>query len=218
MLTLAVCAAVAVGAAAQWVSGVGFVLVCGPLLVTALGPREGVRLAVVLSMVVNVVVLAGAHRRIRWRDLPVLLGAALLATPLWAYAVRGTSSQLLALIAGLCAVAGAVAVGSGLRWPAARGQVGAATAGLVSAGMTVVAGIGGPAVSLYAANAGWSLARSRGTLQVYFLAVNVVALASLGPPRTGSGLVGLAVVAAVFGLGAGALACQRPAGTARSRS
>ncbi|MDP9071539.1 MAG: sulfite exporter TauE/SafE family protein, partial [Actinomycetota bacterium] len=63
-----------------------------------------------------------------------------------------------------------------------------------SGAMNVVAGIGGPAAALYALNAGWPPEATRATLQAYFLALNVVALASLGLPSLGLGqAVGLVV-------------------------
>ena len=65
--------AVLVGAMAQSVSGIGFVLVCGPLLVAALGPDDGVRLAVVLSLTVNVAVLARTWRAAELRTALLLL-------------------------------------------------------------------------------------------------------------------------------------------------
>ena len=75
-------AAVGVGAAAQSVSGIGFALVSGPLLFAVFGAREGVRVAVVLSMLVNIAVLSREHRAVMWtRVLPVLV-TALAVTPL----------------------------------------------------------------------------------------------------------------------------------------
>ena len=43
-------AAVVVGAMAQAASGIGFALVCGPVLIATLGQDEGVRVAVLLSL------------------------------------------------------------------------------------------------------------------------------------------------------------------------
>ena len=54
MLIAAVLFAVLVGTLAQSISGIGFALVCGPLLVAALGPQDGVRLSVLLSLVLDV--------------------------------------------------------------------------------------------------------------------------------------------------------------------
>lgn len=204
-------AAVLLGALAQSVSGIGFVLVCGPLLVAALGPREGVRLAVLLSLLVNVAVLARTRRDVAPRVALLLLLPAAAATPLLAVAVRAAPPRLAAALAGGATVAGALALAVGLRWRAARGAGGAVLAGLVSAAMNVTAGIGGPAVALYAQNADWPTAALRSTLQVYFLGLNVVGLASLGPPRVTAGLLGATLAALAVGLLLGARLAPRVA-------
>jgi hypothetical protein len=58
VLTAAVLLSVLLGMLAQSVSGIGFALACGPLLVESLGPQDGVRLVMLLSLVLNVVLLA----------------------------------------------------------------------------------------------------------------------------------------------------------------
>jgi uncharacterized membrane protein YfcA len=193
--------AVLVGAVAQSVSGIGFVLVCGPLLVAALGPEDGVRLAVVLSLVINVAVLVRTWRQADLRTALLLLVPAAVATPVAARLLRAAPERLAEALAGACAVVGATALAAGLRWRAAHGRIGAVAAGVVSAAMNVAAGIGGPAIALYAGNAGWPSAAMRSTAQIYFLGLNAVALASLGFPRVGSGLL----IACLGALGAGLL-------------
>src|SRR5204862_67357 len=78
-----------VGAAAQSVSGIGFALVSGPLLFTVFGAREGVRVAVVLSMRVNAGVLAREHRAVMWRRVCPVLVTALALTPALAPLLEG---------------------------------------------------------------------------------------------------------------------------------
>jgi len=105
--------------------------------------------------------------------------------------------------AGLVTVASAVLMGSGRRLPF-TGTTGAVGAGAVSATMNVMAGLSGPSVAMYGLNAGWSPAEFRPTLQLYFLVLNSVAVASLGPVRPPGLLaaaIGVAVVAG-FALGA----------------
>lgn len=173
--------AVLAGALAQSVSGIGLTLVSGPLLVTLLGQSAGVRTSVVLSLALNAAVLAPEARHVRWGALPALLGPAALATPATAYALRHVDARAAAFVAGVVTVAGALLLASGRAWAGGRGRRGAVAAGAVSGAMNVTAGIGGPAVALYAANAGWSLVATRPTLQAYFLALNAVALVTLGP-------------------------------------
>ena len=205
-MTLLVAASVAVlvGALAQSVSGIGFSLVCGPLLVAALGPADGVRLGIVLSVGLNLVLLVRHRRGVDLRSAALLLVPAVLATPLWAAALRAAPVRLAEALAGAVALAGAGALAAGLRWHAAGGRAGAVGAGVLSAGTNVAAAIGGPPVALYAANAGWPAEGARSTLQLYFLVLNAVALLSLGAPEVEPGLLAACVAALAVGLVAGA--------------
>lgn len=211
MTALVTALAVLVGAVAQSVSGIGFVLVCGPLLVAALGPDDGVRLAVVLSFVVNVAVLSRTWRQVELRTAVLLLVPAAVVTPFAARLLRSAPDRLAAGVAGACAVVGAAALAAGLRWRTARGRTGAVLAGSVSAVMNVAAGIGGPAIALYAGNADWPSTAMRSTAQVYFLGLNIVALASLGLPHVSGGLLVGCLIALAVGLPLGALVARRVA-------
>ncbi len=197
---------VALGAAAQTVSGIGFSLVCGPFLVAVLGPARGITVAMALSLLVNLAVLVRDAGGIRWRALTALLVPAVLATPAWVALSRHLDDRTAAAVAGLSTLAGAALLASGRRWRALAGTGGAVAAGVVSAGMNVTASIAGPAAVLYADNAGWPAAAIRSTLQVYFLVLNVVALWGLGgvpsvPP--------VLVLALLVGAGAGGIALGR---------
>lgn len=175
--------AVGVGAFAQSISGIGFALVCGPFLVAILGVREGIRVAVLLSALLNAALLVREFRLVRVGDGLRLLIPAALATPLLAAGVRRIDTRWAALAAGVATLVGVGVLASGRRWQRASGSAGAVVAGVVSATMNVVAAIGGPAAVLYAENAGWRPTSTRATLQAYFLILNLVALASLGLPR-----------------------------------
>ena len=181
-MTLALAAlAVAAGAAAQSVSGIGFALVGGPLLFTVFGAREGVRVAVVLSMLVNIAVLAREHRAVMWRRVLPVLVTALAVTPLLVHLLTDAHPRALRALAGAVIVVGAALVAAGRT--ADTGLPGGVVAGVVSATMNVLASAGGPAVAVYAAGARWDPVRVRATLQAYFLALNIVTLATLGTPH-----------------------------------
>jgi uncharacterized protein len=213
---VAVALAVLVGALAQSVSGIGFSLVCGPFLVAALGPADGVRLGVALSLVLNAVLLWRHRDAVDLRRAVLLLLPAVVALPLLARLLRDAPVRLAEVLAGAAALLGAAGMGAGLRLRAARGAAGAVAAGVASAAMTVVAAIGGPAVALYAANAGWPAEATRSTLQLYFLALNVVAVGVLGVPQVGPVVLSACSVALAVGLAAGApLASRVPDAAAR---
>lgn len=200
-MTALVLAAVLVGALAQSVSGIGFSLVSGPFLVAALGAHEGVRLGVALSLLVNVVLLLRFRRDVDRRGLLLLLVPAAVVTVPAALLARSLPDRPAQAAAGGVVVLGALLLAYGVRWRAARGAAGAVVVSSVSAMTNVIAAVSGPPVVLWADNADWPAARTRATLQGYFLGLNVVALASLGPPTVG----GPVVIAAAGALAAGLL-------------
>ena len=207
-MTLALAAlAVACGAAAQSVSGIGFALVSGPLLFTLFGAREGVRVAVVLSMLVNVSVLVREHRAVMWRRVAPVLVTALVLTPLLAHLLVGAHPRLLRGAAGAVIVVGAGLVAAGRSTD--TGTPGGVAAGAASATMNVLASAGGPAVAVYATGAGWDPARTRATLQAYFLSLNVVTLLTLGAPYWSARQAVVLVLALLVGSAVGALGAHR---------
>jgi uncharacterized protein len=193
--------AVGVGAAAQSVSGIGFALVGGPLLFTVFGAREGVRVAVVLSMLVNISVLAREYRAVMWRRVLPVLVTALLATPVLVHVLSDAHPRALRAAAGAVIVLGAALVAAGRTRD--TGLAGGIVAGLASATMNVLASAGGPAVAVYATGAAWDSSRLRATLQAYFLALNIVTVLTLGGPHWSLGqavvLVGCLGVGTVAG-------------------
>jgi uncharacterized protein len=184
--------AVGAGAIAQWVSGIGFSLVCAPILIASLGPLEGVRVALVLSSILNISLVAGRRNDLLVREGALLLVPAMAITPFVAMAVRSVDARWLAATAGVLTVLSAAALLVGWRWHRGRHPVGAVVAGALSGTMNVIGSIGGPALALYTVNADWPPQRTRPTLQVIFLLSNVVALVALGLPRA-SHLAGPAV-------------------------
>src|SRR4051812_24308273 len=207
--------AVAVGAAAQSVSGIGFALVGGPLLFTVFGAREGVRVAVVLSMLINVGVLVREHRSVMWRRVLPVLVTALVVTPLLVQLLADAHPRALRAAAGAVIVVGVALVAAGHTRD--TGVAGGVVAGLASATMNVLASAGGPAVAVYATGARWDPTRLRATLQAYFLCLNVVTLLTLGAPRWSAGQAVTLIACLLAGLAVGAaLATRVSAQTART--
>ncbi len=202
-LSAAVVLAVAVAALAQSVSGIGFSLVCGPLLVAALGAAAGVRLAVVLSLGLNAVILARHRSDLDGGGALRLLVPTALTLPVFALLLRDVPERPAAALAGGTIVVLTLLLAAGVRWRAARGTAGAGVTGIVAAATTVVASVSGPPVALWAANAGWSADVQRATLQAYFFGVNVVALLSLGVPQVPVGLLAACAAALAVGLAVG---------------
>jgi hypothetical protein len=171
---------IAVGAFAQSVTGLGFSLIAAPAVLALLGPRDGVAVIVVLSAFASLLPLLPERRHVRLRDAGALLLPTLLATPVVAMALAGVDTSVVAVGAGLSVIAGVVLLARGASWAWFRGLPGAVAAGVSSAVLNVVGGVGGPPVGMYAANAGWGPAQTRATLQFFFLVQNVVTALIIG--------------------------------------
>ncbi len=219
MLTAALAvAAVLAGTLAQSVSGIGFALVCGPLLVGALGPADGVRLSVLLSLVLNLLLLVRLRADAEPRSVLWLLVPSALATPPLALLARTLPERPAEVVAGAVVLVLVATLALGVRWAAATGRVGAVAAGIVAAGTNVVAGVSGPVVAVFAANADWHPRTARASLQLYFLGLNVVALPSLGLPRVGAALLLACLAAMGVGVAAGGPLSRRVTDDAARRT
>lgn len=170
---------------------------CAPILIAVLGAREGVRTALVLSTLLNAALLARTHRDVLVARGALLLVPAVGATPFLAWAAGRIDATVLTIVAGVLTVMSSAALLAGLRWARGAAPAWAVVAGVVSAAMNVVGSIGGPALALYSVNAGWPPAKARSTLQVIFLASNVVAMVSLGLPASRDGVRWAALLAAL---------------------
>ena len=177
-----VAVAVLFGSVAQAVTGFGFSLVCAPFLVAAYDAPTGVQINLVTSIVLNVALLATGWRAVDRPAAVRLLVPALVATVVAGLLVRGADTDGLTVLAGALCLLAVVAVARGRTLRRLTGRTGTAAVGGLAGAMNVVSGVGGPPVVLFGATAGWSPAVARATLQAFFLGINVVALATLGPP------------------------------------
>ena len=201
--------AVAAGAFAQAVAGLGFSLVCAPVMVLVLGPTIGVRLVNMCSVAVSSVGLVTHRAHVDLRAALGLLIPAILITPLVVSVVHRSNTSALSIAAGSVTLLSVAALASGLRVRRLRGRGGAVVAGCVSATMNVIGGLSGPAVAMYGVNADWEPDRMRGTFQLYFLALNTVAVIALGPLRIGFGRAFVLALAIAVGFGVGHLLAKR---------
>lgn len=201
-LSLAVAGAVGLAAATQVLSGVGFALIASPLLIASLGHLEGVRLTLVLSVVLNVVVLARTFRAVRWGDaLRLLIPAAVLVVPTLVVSAH-LSSAAVSAAAGVVILFAVVLVAGGRRAGWVQGPAGAVAAGATSGVLNVLAGTSGPPVALFVAHRGWSPRVAAATLQAYALPLNILTLAVIGLPTAQPGRLAWAAVGLLVGTAA----------------
>ncbi|MFH8385041.1 TSUP family transporter [Kitasatospora sp. NPDC018058] len=200
---------VLVGASVQRLAGIGFALVAAPVLVLMLGPNSGVTLANFAAGAISAVGLAGSWRQVRPTTMLPLLIAASCTVPAgaWVAAVVPTSELLIGI--GLLVSAASLLVIRGVRAAALRGVGGALVAGATSGFMNSAAGVGGPAMSLYAVNSGWKAREFVPNAQLYGVVVNAFSLATKGLPALSASSWGLVAVALAGGAAVGRLLAAR---------
>ncbi|MGD7003317.1 sulfite exporter TauE/SafE family protein [Corynebacterium halotolerans] len=178
MLSLtAVVLVILIGSCLQRVSGLGLGLVAGPVLSVVMGPVEGI-LVVNLLAVLNAALLTWTVRAgIDWRKF-ALIGAMLIfgAVP-GALLITVVSASLLQVIVGATLlVALAVVTFFAGHIPQLQGRGPALLAGVAGGFMNTLAGIAGPAMTVYAQASRWEQNSFSATLQPIFLVAGLLSV------------------------------------------
>jgi hypothetical protein len=192
--------AVLVGSGTQRLTGLGFALVSSPFLVVLLGPFEGVLVANALSLVANLIVLAQTWRDVELRKALLLTVPALAAVVPGALVARSLPAPVLAIAVGGLVLLALLVVTFSEQARLLRGTPGALAAGAMSGFMNVTAGVGGPALTLYALSSQWAHRPFVATAQLFFALSNAGSLAAKGWPRltpTAWVVAGLALVVGI---------------------
>ncbi|MFJ2233529.1 TSUP family transporter [Streptomyces sp. NPDC087859] len=190
---------VLLGSSVQWLTGMGFALVAVPALILLLGPTQGVVLANCASGAICVVGLAGGWRQVRPGAMVPLCVAAACTVPAGAWMTRQLPEPVLLLVMGGLVTVAVLLVMRGVRVPALRGTKGAVAAGAAGGFMNAAAGVGGPPVSLYALNAGWTVREFVPNAMFYGVVVNAFSVAANGVPELSGARWGWVVVAMTVG-------------------
>lgn len=218
LVTLAIGAAVLVGALTQRLTGVGFALVASPFLVLLLGPIQGVVITNVFGAATALVVYASHVREVEYRRvLPILAAAAVAVVP-GALLARSLPAPVLAIGAGSLVVAALGLSVIARRIPHVQAWPGQVVAGGVSGFMNVIAGVGGPAITAYAVASEWEHRRFAVSVQFYFVVLGSLSLLARGVlPAFAVEHWIAAIVALALGLAGGrALSRRVPVRVARS--
>lgn len=185
-------AAVLLGAGTQRITGLGFALVASPFLVLVLGAFTGVLVVNLLGSVTSALVLLQVRRDVDVRRALLLAGPAVLAVVPGAWVARQASPAALQVVVGACVVLALLTVLAVTRRAAAqdahpagapaarRRRTGAVVAGAASGLMNVTAGVGGPAITVYAVAVRWQQRSFAATAQLYFTIVGVASLTAKG--------------------------------------
>jgi hypothetical protein len=208
MLLLATVLSVLVAGATQRITGIGFALVSAPLLVLTNGPTTGVLLANLLSLITNLSVLAATWRQVDLKKVLLLAGPALCLIPVGELVARQMPPRVLMVGIGGLVLAALAAVRLLRRAGLFAGVRGAVLAGALSGFMNVTAGVGGPAVTLYAIANRWPQKSFVGSMQLYFACLNTGSILVKGLPHVPPLLLGAVLGALALGLLLGQIAAS----------
>ncbi len=171
--------AVLVGAIAQRIAGMGFALTLAPILVLFLGPYEGPLVVNIAGAFSSVLVFSQSYKLVDWKQYFYLaIPAVIFIIPSAIFSVNfsGPGLQIgigVILILALSTSLIVVRVSS----PMPRGRLGLLF-GAGSGFMSATAGIGGPAMGIYAILTGWEQKSFAATLQPYFFTLGLSAFLS----------------------------------------
>jgi uncharacterized membrane protein YfcA len=167
------------------IAGFAFSALCGALLFHIMdSPVYAVRVMIVCSMAMQMFSVASLWRSIDWRSLPVFLVGGVPGVPVGAWLLLHLQSDVYrAVMGGLLVAYGGYMLlrrptrplGAGPLWDAFAGFLGGLTGGL--------AGFPGAFVTIWCGLKGWDKSRQRGVYQPFILAMQPIALISIGLMR-----------------------------------
>lgn len=186
---IAVHGLLAAAAFLQGVTGIGFALIAGPVLLLALNDGVAAPITALLTLAISVLLLPGAWRAVDRTLFLRFITAALLALPLGFLLFAVASPTLLKLIAGLVigGLTAAMITGASAA-SASPGRAGDAAAGALGGALGGALSILGPPLSLRMTALGLPKAVNRGTVIAFFVASYPVVFA--GQSLLGAGGAG----------------------------
>ncbi len=164
------------GATSQRITGMGFALVAAPFLVILLGPISGVLLANLCGALSSSLILTRVWSQVEWRKVGLLVPTAFLGIATGILVSKAVPSAWLEISVGLIVF---LSLSASLLVRSRRqidGPVILGSAGYASGFMSYTAGVGGPAVSIYAVMSNWQQTKFAATVQPYFFITGMTSL------------------------------------------
>lgn len=176
--TLLLVGAIFTGSMLQRITGMGFALVAAPFIVLIAGPVTGVILVNVCGALTAATVLARVFRHVEWKRYLLLVPAAFAGIVPGAVVVQNVPTSWLEVFVGCTVIAGLATAPVFRASPRRPGAKPLLAAGSVSGFMNATAGVGGPALSVYAISTRWEQTEFAATMQPYFLTIGVTSIAA----------------------------------------
>ena len=167
--------AVLAGSLLQRVSGMGLGLIAGPVVSILLGPVEGILLVNVLAAVNATLTAITVRKNVDWNKFVSIAPYLAVGAIPGAILIRHSPADLLLVIVGVLLLIALSVVTLGKRHvPEVNGRVPAALSGVIGGFMNTLAGVAGPAITVYAQAARWEQRVYAATLQPIFVVSGLV--------------------------------------------
>lgn len=163
-----IAAVVVIGACLQRISGMGLGLLGSPVLSLVLGPVVGVLIVNVLAAINAVFQSAAMRKDIDWRQFLLLGPVMVIGAVPGAWVVHNMSTEVLQVLVGALVLIGLLVTMFIPKQTAVTGTPFALGSGCVAGFMNTLAGIAGPALTVFAQASRWGQASFRATLQPLF--------------------------------------------------
>lgn len=179
MLTLVVLVLVVVATVLQRLTGLGFAMLVTPFFVIMLGTHSGVMLTALLAIVASVVMLPSMWRHVDWSAVAWIGLPAVLIVPVASWVGRWFDTAIIYLLVG-----GLVLVGLSTSLALQRtsvtvtGRFPRVLTGSIAGAGTVLAGIGGPAMTIYGVLSRWPMLSFAASMQPLWIVICVAAVFS----------------------------------------
>ncbi len=176
-MTALVLLTVALGGLSQRITGMGFALVSSPFLVLLLGPFSGVLIVNACGAVSALIITIRLWHDVDWHKYVRLVVPAFVGILPGSWLAATLPGPILQISIGLLLnIAMLTSVVLARTSYTATGTASRTVAGFTSGLMNTAAGIGGPAISIYAVTSRWGQRSFAATIQPYFASIGLVSL------------------------------------------
>lgn len=173
-VALAIIGLVILAATLQRLTGLGFAMMLSPFLVVMIGPHGGVMLTAVLSIVAPALVIPVVWKDIEWRKLALIVPVALLVMPLFGWLADISPQGPLYIVVALLVILGlTISLVVSRINTTIDGSLTRTFTGLGVGGGVVLAGVGGPAITVYAVLSKWPIRGFAATLQPLWVLMSI---------------------------------------------
>ncbi len=195
------------GGVASGLAGFGFALICAPALLFFYPPQTVVATSILLTLLTGWVVLPGVWRETQLRLVAGLVPWAIAGSGLGVALLRVLNADQIGLVASIVVIVFAVTLLRDWSPPGADSAVATGVAGTASGALNAMTGIAGPPVILLFLARHFETHAFRTSIIVYFIVVDLAALAALVLARevggaevgTALGLLPAALVGTIVG-------------------